>query len=86
MNENIIAIDGPAGSGKSSVAREIAQRSTYQYFDSGAYYRAVTLYFMKRHEELGGKGKFYDFLNHYEFLNKLNSIQLSATLQKNQKI
>jgi cytidylate kinase len=39
----IIAIDGPAGSGKSTVAREVARRLGLTYLDSGAMYRAVTL-------------------------------------------
>ncbi len=39
----IIAIDGPAGSGKSTVARRIAERLGLLYLDSGAMYRAVTL-------------------------------------------
>ena len=38
----IIAIDGPAGSGKSSTAREVARRLGYLHVDSGAYYRALT--------------------------------------------
>lgn len=38
----IIAIDGPAASGKSTVAREIARRLKCQYLDTGAMYRAVT--------------------------------------------
>jgi cytidylate kinase len=39
----IVAIDGPAGSGKSTVAREVARRLGFTYLDSGAMYRAVTL-------------------------------------------
>jgi cytidylate kinase len=39
----IIAIDGPAGSGKSTVARGLARRLGFTYLDSGALYRAVTL-------------------------------------------
>jgi cytidylate kinase len=38
----IIAIDGPAGSGKSSVARGVARRLGFRYLDTGAMYRAVT--------------------------------------------
>ncbi len=38
----IIVIDGPAGSGKSSTAKEIANRLEIQYLDSGAIYRALT--------------------------------------------
>jgi cytidylate kinase len=38
----IVAIDGPAASGKSSTARAVAQRLGYRHLDSGAFYRAVT--------------------------------------------
>ena len=38
----VIAIDGPAASGKSSVAREVARRFGFVYVNSGAMYRAVT--------------------------------------------
>ncbi len=38
-----IAIDGPAGSGKSTVAREVSRRLKITYLDTGAMYRAVTL-------------------------------------------
>ncbi len=39
----IIAIDGPAASGKSTLSQALAQRLDYLYFDTGAMYRAVTL-------------------------------------------
>lgn len=42
-----IAIDGPAGSGKSTVARELAHRLGYLYVDTGAMYRAVTYFAIK---------------------------------------
>lgn len=41
---DIITIDGPAGSGKSTVAAVIAKDINYLYFDTGVMYRAVTLY------------------------------------------
>ena len=44
----IIAIDGPAGSGKSTVARELARRLGLKYIDTGAMYRALTLKAMRR--------------------------------------
>ena len=43
MRKITIAIDGPAASGKSTTAREVAQRLGYIYIDTGAMYRAVTL-------------------------------------------
>lgn len=42
-----MAIDGPAGSGKSTVARLVADRLGYRYIDTGALYRAVTLAVLK---------------------------------------
>ena len=41
-NLTVIAIDGPAGAGKSTVARLLARRLSYLYLDTGAMYRAVT--------------------------------------------
>src|SRR5947208_13625871 len=43
MSKLTIAIDGPAGSGKSSVARRVAAMLGYSYLDSGAMYRALGL-------------------------------------------
>jgi len=43
----VVAIDGPAGSGKSTVAKEVARRLGILYLDSGAFYRAITLFFVK---------------------------------------
>lgn len=45
MKENlIVAIDGPAGAGKSTVARAVARRLGFLYIDTGAMYRAVALW------------------------------------------
>jgi cytidylate kinase len=38
----IIALDGPAGSGKSSTAKAVAAELGYRHLDSGAFYRAIT--------------------------------------------
>ncbi len=46
--KEIIAIDGTAGSGKSTVARELAKRLSYRLVDSGSMYRAVTLLAIER--------------------------------------
>lgn len=39
----IIAIDGPAGSGKSTIAKKLAEELDFVYLDTGAMYRLVTL-------------------------------------------
>lgn len=41
-----IAIDGPAGAGKSTIARRVAKEKGYIYVDTGAMYRAIGLYFL----------------------------------------
>jgi len=46
-----IAIDGPAGSGKSTIAKIVAQKMGFTYIDTGAMYRGVTLYFLENHIE-----------------------------------
>jgi cytidylate kinase len=44
----VVAIDGPAASGKSSVARELARRLGFIYVNSGAVYRAITWYLLEK--------------------------------------
>jgi cytidylate kinase len=46
MQKIVIAIDGYSACGKSSTAKEVAKELNYRYIDSGAMYRAVTLYFL----------------------------------------
>ncbi len=48
----VIAIDGPAGAGKSSVARALAEKLGFTYLDSGAMYRAVALALLERGGEV----------------------------------
>ena len=49
----IVAIDGPAGAGKSTVARALAERLHFRYLDTGAMYRALTWLAMHRGIDLG---------------------------------
>ena len=52
----IVAIDGPAGAGKSTVARALAERLRFHYLDTGAMYRALTWIAMQRGVDLGDAG------------------------------
>ena len=62
----IVAIDGPAGSGKSTTAKLVAQRLGYLYIDTGAMYRAVTLEAIKK-----------NVLNNIEEINHIaNSVDI----------
>ncbi|MBR4966543.1 MAG: (d)CMP kinase, partial [Lachnospiraceae bacterium] len=42
-----VAIDGPAGAGKSTIAKEVAKELGYIYVDTGAMYRAIALYLLR---------------------------------------
>ena len=64
----VITIDGAAGVGKTSTAKELAKRLGYQYFDTGAMYRAVTLFFIRENVDLSSKS---------EVVKSLNSIKLN---------
>lgn len=44
-----IAIDGPAGAGKSTIAKKLAKKTAFIYVDTGAMYRAMAYYFLKNH-------------------------------------
>ena len=44
---HVIAIDGPAGAGKSTIARSLANKLGYTYIDTGAMYRAVALWALR---------------------------------------
>ncbi len=52
MNKIVIAIDGNSGCGKSTTAIALAQKLKYIYIDTGAMYRAVTLFFIKHKIDL----------------------------------
>lgn len=49
MNKIIIAIDGFSSCGKSTLAKQLAKELNYVFVDSGAMYRAITLYFLRNH-------------------------------------
>src|SRR5688572_13206333 len=49
MKKIVIAIDGWSSCGKSTLAKQLAKQLGYLYVDSGAMYRAITLYFLRNH-------------------------------------
>ena len=63
----IITIDGPSGAGKSTVAKLIADKLGFKYLDTGAMYRAVTLYMIENQ---------VDIKNEEEVINALNKLNI----------
>lgn len=60
----IITIDGWSSCGKSTVAKQVAKALNYVYIDSGAMYRAITLYFLRHHIDWTNPDQVNDALNH----------------------
>lgn len=63
----IIAIDGPAGAGKSTTAKLLAERLNYKYIDTGAMYRAVTLFALRNSIQPDEVEKLVDLVSNMNF-------------------
>ncbi|MEW5702725.1 MAG: (d)CMP kinase [Candidatus Zixiibacteriota bacterium] len=62
----VITIDGPAGSGKSTTARRLAERIGFDYLDTGAMYRTVTLLVGRRHCDLADRDRLSAVLDEFD--------------------
>jgi len=63
MRRIIITIDGYSSCGKSTLARQLAKHLRYIFIDSGAMYRAITLYFLRNHVNISSNKQVYQALN-----------------------
>jgi len=75
-NKIIIAIDGFSSCGKSTLAKQLAARLGYAFIDSGAMYRAITLYFIRNNVSLQ---------DHGQILEALGNIHLSFVFNEESK-
>jgi cytidylate kinase len=78
-----IAIDGPAGSGKSSVARRVAAMLGYLYLDSGAMYRALALKALQRQVSPSEESRLAALANETHILLKAPNAEQAAAGAKN---
>lgn len=77
MENFIVAIDGPAGSGKSSISKLVANKRGFTHLDTGAMYRAVTLEALNRGIDLANEAA-YDFLDNISVVYKNGFIYLNG--------
>lgn len=63
----IITVDGPAGTGKSTVAKKVADRLSFTFFDTGAMFRAVTLVIQNQHIPYSDEERIEQLLKHFHF-------------------
>lgn len=79
LRKIVIAIDGYSACGKSSTAKMVAGILGYRYIDTGAMYRAVTLYFMEHHVALTNPKEVSRSLQQINISFKVNSRNISET-------
>ena len=72
----IITIDGWSSCGKSTLAKQLAKQLNYAYIDSGAMYRAITLYFLRNHT---------DWTDPKEVAEAISNIQLEFRFNEHSK-
>lgn len=67
MTDVIVAIDGPAGSGKSSVSRQVARRLGFGYLDTGAAYRALAWHALEHRADTSDSASVLDIVGDFDF-------------------
>ena len=85
MKNFVVAIDGPAGSGKTSISTIVASKLGFTHIDTGAMFRAVTLEALRRGIDLNNEDE-YDFLNEISVVYKngiiyLNDVDVSKEIR-----
>ncbi len=83
LNKIVIAIDGYSACGKSTTAKQVAIILGYRYIDSGAMYRAVTVYFLEHHVSLSNPKEIAKALQNIAISFKVNSKGVTETYLNN---
>lgn len=80
MSDLVVTIDGPAGSGKSTIAKLLAEELGAVFLDTGAMYRAVTLAAMRKGKDLSDSAELMDLLQETEFGFAIEDGEMSITI------
>ena len=83
MRKIIIAIDGYSSCGKSTLAKDLAKELSYVFIDSGAMYRAITLYFLREHINWNDEQQVTDALNSIKLYFQYNEITGNSDMHLN---
>ena len=83
MNKIIITIDGWSSCGKSTLAKQLAKALGYVYIDSGAMYRAITLFFLRNHIDWTDENQTQNALNNIELKFVYNTKSLQSDMHLN---
>jgi CMP/dCMP kinase len=74
MKKIIITLDGYSSCGKSTLARQLAKELNYVFIDSGAMYRAITLYFLRKHIDYADTKKVIEALSEISLSFEYNPV------------
>jgi cytidylate kinase len=83
MKKIIITIDGWSSCGKSTIAKQLAKSLGYVYIDSGAMYRAITLYFLKNHIDWTDPATVEEALHHINLHFVYNEKSMNSEMYLN---
>ena len=85
MQKIIITIDGFSSCGKSTLAKQLARKLNYVFVDSGAMYRAITLYFLRNHVDWYNKNQVIEALNEIDLDFQYNEQTGESNMYLNQE-
>lgn len=84
MKNLVIAVDGPAGAGKSTIAKLIAEKLNINYIDTGAMYRAITYKCLQNNIDINNEEKVIKIAKDCEIDFKDNNIYLNGEILKDE--
>ena len=84
MKNLVIAVDGPAGAGKSTIAKLIAEKLNINYIDTGAMYRAITYKCLQNNIDINNEEEVIKIAKDCEIDFKDNNIYLNGEILKDE--
>ena len=76
----IITIDGPSGSGKSTIAKKVSEKLGFEYLDTGAMYRSITLFLLENGVDIKNEKETENFVNRPSFTSSLDLKQENSKI------